>query len=99
MNIGLENWNLLAAVVLPIVVGLVTKKVASPSVKSVALLVLSAANALVAQAVDNAGLLTEAALRTGLTSLVVSIAMYYGVFKPTGVAEAAQNVAPNTGVG
>lgn len=99
LNIGLDNWNLLAAVVLPILVGIVTKKEANPAVKSVVLLVLSAVNGLVMAAVNNAGLLSSEALRAGLVSLVISVALHYGVFKPTGVTDAAQNVAPTTGVG
>lgn len=99
LRLGLENWNLVAAVLIPLFVGIVTKASASSAVKSLVLVIANAANALVEQAVNDDGLLTEATLRAFITSVVVSVAMYYGVFKPTTVAPKVQDATANLGVG
>lgn len=99
IHLALEDWNMVIAVLIPLVVGLVTKASASSAVKSVALIVANGINALAQQAMNDNGFVTHATLRTFVTSLVVSIAMYYGVWKPTTTAEKVQNVAPTFGAG
>lgn len=99
LELGLENWNLLIAVIIPIAVGVVTKLNASSAVKAVTMLVFTTINALAEQAINNDGLLTEETLRAGVTSLVVSIALYYGVYKPTTVTQTVQEKTANVGVG
>lgn len=86
LRLGMENWNLVVAVLIPLAVGLVTKVSASSAVKAVTLIVANAVNALAEQAMNDNGLVTESTFRGFVTSLVVSIALYYGVWKPTTVA-------------
>lgn len=83
------------AVVLPLFVGLVTTRVTSSRWKAILLTLLSVAS----------GLLTEilaamqadrpydlaAGLIAGVTTLVIAIAIQYGIWKPTGATAAVQN--------
>ena len=88
--------TLLAAVVFPLLVGLVTKRETHAGRKAVYLAALSVvislctelAAALQAGETYNLG----TALLTGLGSFLVSVAMHYGLWKPTGVAEKLQDV-------
>lgn len=88
--------QLLIAFVLPVIVGLVTTRVVSPAVKAWLLAGLALVTSLLTEL---ARALTTAqtfdvgvALLAALPTFVVSVATYYGLWKPTGVARAAQDV-------
>ncbi|WP_279402103.1 hypothetical protein [Arthrobacter sp. JCM 19049] len=91
-----QVFTLLAAVVFPLLVGLVTKRATNPGRKAVLLAGLSVlislctelAAALEAGTSYNLGM----ALLTGLGSFLVAVAMHYGLWKPTGVADKLQGV-------
>jgi len=83
-------WLPFLAFFLPLVIGLVTKSTLSEKGKTVVMLVLTGVAALLSQVDANAGLLT-----TWVGTVVVTIASYYGVWKPIG----AGNVAPKVGIG
>lgn len=97
------NVALLAQVTgvgLPLLVGLVTKKQAPSWVKAVALAFLAAVSGVVSSAIDHSGtIVIHQAVQLGITSWVTGIAAYYGLHKPTGLAEKVQDVAPNAGIG
>lgn len=84
VDVGLAT--LAAGVLIPIVVNIVTKEVASSSVKSVLLLVLSAVAGLATVAISGGGVVTDAALLNAAVTFVVAVASYYGFWKPTGVS-------------
>lgn len=92
--------TLLAGIVLPLIVGLVTKVVTRPGVKAIILAALSVginligelANALTTHSPYNLG----TALVTGVGTFLVSVGLYYGLWKPTGVAQKAQEVGTKT---
>jgi hypothetical protein len=88
-------WLPFLAFFLPLVIGLVTKSTLSEKGKTVVMLVLTGVAALLSQVDANAGLLTVEMLTTWVGTVVVTIASYYGVWKPIG----AGNVAPKVGVG
>ena len=101
-----QVFTLLAAVVFPLLVGLVTKRATDPGRKAVLLAALSVlislctelGAALEAGTTYNLGM----ALLTGLGSFLVAVAMHYGLWKPTGVADKLQAVGdstPRTGAG
>ncbi|GAA0199483.1 hypothetical protein GCM10009526_22690 [Glutamicibacter creatinolyticus] len=101
-----QVFTLLAAVVFPLLVGLVTKRATDPGRKAVLLAALSVlislctelAAALEAGTTYNLGM----ALLTGLGSFLVAVAMHYGLWKPTGVADKLQafgDSTPRTGAG
>ena len=84
------QWlNVIINVLLPIVVALVTSRVADGAVKALVLLVLSAASSLLTSwyAAADAGVAFDLiqALNTTVTGLVIAIAAHFGVWKPTGV--------------
>jgi hypothetical protein len=86
--------NLLIAVVFPILVGLVTKTVTSSRVKAILLATISLVSGLVSAllAADLAGVpfdVVSAAL-TGVAAWLIAVATHFGLWKPTGVAAAAQ---------
>ncbi|MFI2568929.1 hypothetical protein ACH473_10730 [Cellulosimicrobium funkei] len=88
--------QLCIAFVLPVLVGLVTTRVTSSAAKAWLLALLSLLTSLL---VELARALTEAvtydlgvALLISLPAFVVSVATHYGLWKPTGVSGAAQDV-------
>jgi Ni,Fe-hydrogenase III small subunit len=89
--------QLLVATVLPIVVGVVTQKVAHSGVKAVALLFLSGVTSAVGAAISAGGVFDQATVVQALVNFVVAVATYYGLWHPTGVTEAVQDKTPCIG--
>lgn len=85
--------------VLPIVVGVVTKKVASRALKAISLLFLSAVAGVVAQAIGDDGILTLESVRAAAVTFVTGAATYYGFWKPSSVAEMVQDATARIGIG
>lgn len=88
--------QLLIAFILPVLVGLVTTRVTSPAVKAwllaglslVTSLLVELARALTAGTVYDLGV----ALLAALPAFVVSVASFYGLWKPTGVTATVQDI-------
>lgn len=87
--------QLLIAFILPVLVGLVTTRVTSSAVKAwllaglslVTSLLIELARAIASGTTYDVGI----ALLAALPAFVVSVATYHGLWKPTGVAEKAQD--------
>lgn len=87
--------GMIVSVVLPLLVGLVTKRVTHGGTKAVILAALAAAtglltelgNALTAGVTYNIGM----GLVFALASFLVAVGMHFGIYKPTGASTAAQN--------
>ena len=89
---------LLVGVIVPLLVGLLTKLNASPAIKSVLNLGLVAlGSALVTS--NQVGFSWKPFLVNLGVGWAVSVGTYYGFYKPTGLAGTVANVAPNTGIG
>ena len=88
-------------VFLPLLVGLVTTKVTDAGVKATLLAALSLVSGLLNEAVAAVQSGTDYDLGAGLTAalpaFVSAVAMHYGLWKPTGLSEAAQGVGAGTG--
>lgn len=92
--------QLLVSTVLPLLVGLVTKTVTSAGVKAV----LLAGLALVTSLLTELGVaVTEGVaydlgkgLLLALPTFLIAVGLHYGLWKPVGASEAAQNVGPRT---
>lgn len=88
--------QLIVAVVLPLVVGLVTTRVTKGSVKAWLLAALTLVSTIltgIAVALTNhVAFDLGVALLAAVPSFITSVAMYYGLWKPTGISAAAQNV-------
>lgn len=83
--------SVLLGTVLPILVGLVTKKVTSRSIKAVLLLALSAVAGFLTELINSANFVWQQALLSTLITFVTAVAMHFGLWQPTGVSEKAQN--------
>lgn len=93
-TISAAQWlNVLINVLLPIVVAVLTSRVADGAFKALVLLVLSAVSGFLVSwlsAVDNAVAfdMSQAGF-TALTGLIVAVAAHFGVWKPVGVTGSA----------
>lgn len=83
--------SLLVGVILPILVGIVTKHTTSGGVKAILLALLSAVSGILTEYLANPDTLNWAAAGlTWLATFLVAVATYFGVWRPTGVAGSAQ---------
>lgn len=86
--------GLLVSTVLPILVGLATTRITKPGTKAVTLAALAAATGLLTElgAAVSAGVVYNLGngLVIALTAFLVATAMHFGLWKPTGVSNAAQ---------
>jgi predicted membrane-bound spermidine synthase len=82
--------SVLLGFVLPLVVGIITKKVESGQLKGALLLTASALTGLLNSALTTGGVLTKDAIIGAVTAYGVALASYYGVWKPTGAANYVQ---------
>lgn len=95
MNASLDRayWlGLLVSVVLPVLVGLVTKRVTHAGTKAVLLLALSTLTGLLTEVlhpVNGFDLGTAAVL--ALVSFATGVLVHFGLWKPTGVSAKAQD--------
>lgn len=89
------NWlGLVIGVVLPILVGLVTKVNTNAGVKAVLLLLLSAVNGFLTEyvnaATSSANYDWATALYTWGGSFALAVAVHFGIYKPAKISEAVQ---------
>lgn len=94
------NWlTVLLGVVLPLLTGLVTARLAHPGLKAVVLAVLAAVggilNELYSVGGDLAGFDWSASLANALAVFLVAVGLHYGILKPTGIT--GQNGIVQTG--
>lgn len=96
-----QTISLLVGIVIPLLVGLLSKIHASSGLKAVINAALSAvAGAFSAFASTGFSATDWKTLVTSIvTTWVVSVATYYGVYKPTGVAGSVIAKTPNFGLG
>lgn len=100
-TVDLPTWNLLVGVLIPLLVGVLTKKVSSQGLKSVMNFGLSALTGASGAVIANGGNIPD------LKAFVYSIAMtwgtaivsYYGFTKPTGIADTVTEKTKNIGIG
>lgn len=98
MYSDLTLYALLVGVIVPLLVGLVTKLNASPGIKAVLNLGLTALGT--ASVVFNQIDWDWKAFAVNFgVAWAVSVATYYGFYKPAGVADTVAKVAPNVGIG
>ena len=90
--------TILVSVFIPLVVGIITKSAASPQVKTIANIIVTAAVSLIANAMNDVGeaVFSSEMLTNCVLGLVISISTYYGVYKPV---EIPGKLAPNKGIG
>lgn len=76
--------HLIVALFIPILVGLITKITVPPAVKAVVLLILNALSAFIftAMATDGSAVFTKEAFANLVLGVAISVAAYFGVYKP-----------------
>jgi peptidoglycan/LPS O-acetylase OafA/YrhL len=83
--------SVIVSVFLPILVALVTKRTERPRVRAILLLVLNAISAaLNSWLIAPAGFDWSQAIFNTIVQFVIGVAMLYGLWKPTGVSDAAK---------
>lgn len=100
---GLQVLNLAIAFIIPTLVALATKRLASGGVKFIVLAVLSAVLAVFSETVDKGAFVWSSAALLFLTNIVVAVASHFGVTSQIGLSgkhsKAADVLFPNFGVG
>lgn len=94
-----QTIRLLLAVVIPLAVGLLTKSSASSGLKASLNVVLSALVTAVTTILDDASAHLSTVISQFIVTSVSSVATYYGVWKPTGVAGTIAAKTPGFGIG
>lgn len=82
--------SLLVGVFIPILVGLVTKRVTAASTKALLLAGLSAVSGFFTEYINSANFHWQQALLTTIVTFVIAVATHYGLWVPTGVTAKAQ---------
>lgn len=99
------NWvgllTLLVSVILPVVVGLVTKRVTDPGHKAILLALLAALTGFLSELLNalTTGDVYDvfSGLLTFVAAFIIGVALHYGLWKPTGVSHKAQEVGTHRG--
>ena len=92
--------SLLGGLIIPLITAVVTKKVASPGLKSLCTTLLSVVAGAVAVATQADGQVVLGQWLNGIfTSFIAAIATYYGFWKPTSIAPKLQDRTYNFGLG
>jgi hypothetical protein len=89
----------LAGVIIPLLVGIVTKANASSGIKAIVNAALTALGGLVATVLPGDDFQWHPFLAAWLTAWLTSVGTYYGLLKPTGVAPAVQHATAEVGIG
>ena len=92
--------NAITGTLIPVLVALVTKEVSSSGLKGAINALLAAASAVITEIyTSDAGLVLQEVVASGFTTYVVSIATYYGIWKPTKTTEKVQKKTSEFGLG
>jgi hypothetical protein len=94
VDLGKAYWlGLLISTLLPVLVGLVTKRVTSAGLKAVLLLALSGANGFLVELAGphDSGYSVQTAAVLALVSFAVGVLTHFGLLKPVGVSGWAQD--------
>lgn len=95
---GWQLAGLLVATVLPLLVGLVTKVVTSPTTKALLLAALSAVTGLGSQALaahsDGVNYDLGQGLLLALTAFLIAVGMHFGLWRPTTATARVQAIGP-----
>lgn len=97
-NENAQLISVLTGVIIPLLVGVLTKMNAASAVKSICNAGLSALGSVLATMQLDAWSWKWFVI-SWMSTFTVSIASYYGLWKPTGAAPAVQNATANVGLG
>jgi hypothetical protein len=88
----------ITSVIIPLIVGIITKRTASAEVKTVMNIVVTAVVTLIGNAMNESGVavFSQEMIVNFILALVISISTYYGVYKPVDIPG---KTLPNKGIG
>lgn len=89
----------LVGVFLPILVGIVTKELASGGLKATVLALFASVSGVATGAIQAGGAFTQEAVFAGFITWIIAVSTYYGYWKPTGAAAKVAEVTKAVGVG
>mgnify|MGYP000899768431 CR=1 FL=1 len=100
LTINADLVLIITATLIPLFVGLITKLVAPPALKAILLIVIGtiATAIAVSTGADGIAVISKTTLIESFQTVVTSIAMYYGVFKPTNISPAINKATANFGL-
>jgi hypothetical protein len=99
LNVDPQVFALVTGVVLPLLVGLITKYDASPRVKALLLALLAGVSGALASLNSSEPVISGETLTQVAISWVTAILVYFGFWKPTGVTETLNWATRNFGFG
>lgn len=92
-TITIQLASLVVGLVLPLVVGFVTKMTTHPSTKAILLLFFSAFSSFLTEFLNERSVFDwKTALITWGGTFIVGVGMHFGLYKPTGASAAAQKI-------
>ena len=96
---SVQVLTFIVGTLMPLLVGVVTKKVANRGLKLATNAFLSAVAGVLSAAIGAGGVLHLEAFITPVEAFIVSMALYHGVWKPIGVSGAVQDATADFGIG
>lgn len=99
LNVDPQVFALVTGIILPLLVGIVTKYDASPRVKALLLALLAGVSGALASLNSSAPVLSADTLTQIGISWVTAVLVYFGFWKPTGASETLNWATRNFGVG
>lgn len=94
-----STLTLIASVFIPLLVGLSTKFFAKSQLKAAVNLLFSALSAGITTLIAGGGVLTREALRAFIVTYIISVATYYGFWKPSTISGRLNIATMNFGLG
>jgi len=98
MTVDVNLLQILVSMILPLVVGIVVKQVAQPAVRSITLALLSALTAIATAGLSSNGEIGTSTIAEAVISFIIAVGTYYGLWKPTGIADNVNNTTKNFGI-
>lgn len=100
LTINAELVLIITATLIPLVVGVITKLTAPGALKSILLIVIGAVATAIAVSTgaDGVAVISKVTLIESFRTVVTSIAMYFGVWKATGISPAVNKATENIGL-
>lgn len=86
-------WGLVVGVVLPLLVGIVTRATTPPGVKAVLLAALAAVTVVIQEALQDGSFETKAAILKFAGLFLTAVGLHFGLLKPTNVTGAGGAVS------
>ena len=101
ITINAQFTQQLVAVVIPLIVGILVTKAAPSWMRAVTLIVLTAVATAISTATqaDGVAVLGREDIILAIDNIVIAVAMYFGVWKPSGISTTINDATATFGIG